>query len=177
MTKDKKEDEVQTQSTSDNEFTALKKKADEYLAGWQRAKADYLNYKKQVEKEKEELAKFATVAMILDFLPLHTNFKRAAEHIPENEKEKDWVKGIIAIKKQLDDMLSNLNIKEVETKHFNPWFHEAVEHRPSDKHKPNDIIGVVEPGYQMQENIIQAAKVIVAAESKKREDNKEGGVK
>jgi molecular chaperone GrpE len=150
----------------DTEHDELKKKAEEYLAGWQRAKADYSNYKKQVAKEKEELAQFATIAMVLDFLPLHANFKRAFSHVPEAELKKDWVIGIQAIKKQLDDMLNNMNIKEIEAGTFDPTKHEAIERRESADHKPGEIIEIAEPGYQMLDKVIQPAKVIVATEDK-----------
>lgn len=151
-------------------YELLKKKADEYLNGWKRAKADYLNYKKEVEQQREELAQFATIAMILDFLPLHANFKRALAHIPEAEREKDWVKGFMAIYKQLADMLGNLNIKEVETNHFDPAKHQAVETKEIEGKKEGDIIAVIEAGYQMHDKVIQPAKVVVAS-AKNNSDN------
>lgn len=142
---------------------ALQKKADEYLDGWKRAKADYLNYKKEVERQREELAQFATIAMVLDFLPLHSNFKRAISHIPESAKNEDWVKGFMAIYKQLNDMLFNLNITEVPTDHFDPAKHEAVDTQVVEGKHEGDIIDVVEAGYLMHDKVIQPAKVVVAA--------------
>lgn len=151
------------ESTHTTEYEALKKKADEYLEGWKRAKADYLNFKKEVEQQREELAQFATIAMVLDFLPLHTNFKRAVAHIPEDQRGQDWVKGFMAIYKQLNDMLSNMNIKEVPTEHFNPEHHEAVEYKKVDGKTEGEIVDVVEEGYIMHDKIIQPAKVVVAS--------------
>lgn len=152
------------------DYLVLQKKADEYLDGWKRAKADYLNYKKEVESQREELAQFATIAMVLDFLPLHSNFKRAVAHIPVAEKNKDWVKGFIAIYKQLNDMLIAMNIQEVPTERFDPSLHEAVESKESASAREGDILDVVETGYMMHNKVIQPAKVVVAKEKKEEKE-------
>lgn len=63
------------------ELAEAKKNAEEYLNGWKRAKADYINREKEIEKEKEEWGKFANVALILQILPILDNFKRAITQI------------------------------------------------------------------------------------------------
>ena len=81
------------------ELEELKKKTEDYLSGWKRAKADYLNFKKDTEKQHLELLHFANVALIIQFLPIFDHFKLALSHIPEEEKGAEWVKGFFHIQK------------------------------------------------------------------------------
>ncbi|MFH0857000.1 MAG: nucleotide exchange factor GrpE [bacterium] len=122
----KKEEEECEKSISDLE--AAEKKMAEYLDGWKRAKADYMNLKKEAEQRYKDLIKFANAGLILELLPVLDNFKLAVMHIPESEKNADWVIGIMHIKKQFEDILKNLGIEEIKTvgEKFNPELHEAV---------------------------------------------------
>lgn len=127
---EKKDDSEQdTQNEFEKDLELLEKKNQEYLAGWQRAKADYLNLKKESEKKYQDLIKFANAGLIMEILPVLDNFKLAIAHIPEDQRGLDWVIGIMHIKKQLEDFLKNLGIEEIKTvgEKFNPEFHEAVE--------------------------------------------------
>jgi len=147
----------------EKDLELLEKKNQEYLDGWKRAKADYLNLKRESERKYQDLIKYANAGLILDILPVLDNLKLAIKHIPEDEKSLDWVKGIMHIKKQLEDVLKNLGIEEIKTvgEKFNPEFHEAVD---NDKKAGKEGIITKEagPGYMMQGKVIQAAKVVVS---------------
>ncbi len=137
---------------------------EEYKNKWLRAVADYQNLKKETVKQKEEWIKFANAGLILELLPVVNHFKEALKHIPKEEKELDWVKGIIQIKKQMDDFLAKLDIEEIKTvgEKFDPELHEAVSQKEVEDQEEGMIIEEVQPGYTMNGKVIEAAKVIVS---------------
>lgn len=164
----------------ENDLELLEKKNQEYLEGWRRAKADYLNLKKESEKKYQDLIKFANAGLIMDILPVLDNFKLAVQHIPEDQQKLDWVAGIMHIKKQLEYILHGMGIEEIKTvgEKFNPEFHEAVEQNSkfqvqssnaekdqevenSEKNKAGIIVEEIRAGYTMHGKVIQPAKVIV----------------
>ncbi|PIS41194.1 MAG: nucleotide exchange factor GrpE [Candidatus Kerfeldbacteria bacterium CG08_land_8_20_14_0_20_42_7] len=139
-------------------------RAEEYLNGWKRAKADYINLKKETDKKLMESAQYANAALIIQMLPVNDHFKLAMEHIPEAEKEKDWVKGIIHIRKEFQDLLRQFGIEEIPTigKNFDPELHEAVTKEKADGVTTDQIIKEVQPGYKLFNKVLQHAKVVVA---------------
>lgn len=141
----------------------LQKKCQEYLNGWQRAKADYENLKKQNEKEKEEFVKFANLNLIMGLIPVYNNLKLALEQVPDN----DWTQGVKQVKKQMSETFSFNGVEEINVKvgdKFDPAIHEAVKSNPNDLNKHlNDpkIEKVVADGYKINSKIFMPAKVIV----------------
>lgn len=137
--------------------------ADNNMDGWKRARADYLNLKKEAEKEKIELAQFANLSLIFELLPIADNFDRAFKHIPDDVKNQEWVKGILGIRQQLQSILQGIGLEPVKTDGaFNPELHEAVSHEPKDGVAGDTIIEVVEPGYMLHGRLVRPAKVKVA---------------
>jgi len=157
MSKDK-------QTNLKKELELYKKKAEENLDGWKRAKADYLNYKKETEKQFGDFAKFANAALIVEILPVLDNFKESEKHLPKDLQDNEWVKGVLHIKKQIEELLKNLSIESIKTvgEKFNPEFHEAVESVEVKDKKSGEIMEEVKPGYKMHDKVIQVAKVKVA---------------
>ncbi len=141
-----------------------KKKAEDHLHGWKRAKADYINLKKETEKQRDELVKFSNAALIIEILPIYDHLKMAFDHLPKDLEDNEWVKGIEGIKKQTQNFLEAVGIKEVETtgKKFNPEFHEAVAHEKKQGFKTDIIFAETKPGYTLHEKVLYPAKVKVA---------------
>ena len=135
------------------------KQAQEYLAGWQRAKADYLNREKEIEREKNNWVKFTNLDLILKLLPILDAFDYSLKHIPKELKNNQWVKGTEQIKKQLDSFLKAQNIEKIKTngQKFNPNLHEAVEKQG----EKNQIIKEIQAGYLMNDKVIRIAKVVI----------------
>ena len=156
-----KKDKKQTKEKSELEI--CKEKMEEYLNGWKRAKADYINLKKEFEKEKVDVIKFANAGLILGLLPIFDNFKRAFVDVPKDQKDSEWLKGIENIKKQFEDFFKSLGIEEIKTvgEKFNLEFHEAVGQKEEKDKESDVIIEEVNPGYQMHGRVIIPAKVIV----------------
>lgn len=146
------------------ELELAQKKAEEHLDGWRRAKADYLNLKKETESRQLELIQFANAALLAQFLPVYDHYKLACQHIPQEAKDQDWVVGFLHIKKQFDDFLKNLGIEEIKTvgEPFNPEFHEAVSHEKKEGFKTDVIFEEVKAGYTLHGKVISPARVKVA---------------
>lgn len=146
------------------DYDRTKKLAEEYLNGWKRAKADYLNLKREVDKEKAELIAMANAGLLLDLLPVYSHLKLAMTHVPAEAREKDWVKGFQQIHRQFQELLKRLGVEEVKTvgEPFDPKMHEAVGSRKVEGAKPHTVVEEVQPGYLLASRVIQPAKVKVA---------------
>ena len=141
------------------ELEKIIKEKDEYFSGWQREKADFLNYKKQEFERLKETLNIAKESLFKELIPVLDNFNLAQKAIPEEEKEKNSIKGLLLIKKQLEDSLKSLGLEEIETigKQFDPKMHEAVEE--VEGAEPGVIVEEVQKGYSFQGKIIRVAKV------------------
>ncbi|MCD6471464.1 nucleotide exchange factor GrpE [bacterium] len=143
------------------ELQFTKEKATEYLNGWKRAKADYINREREIEKEKEEWKKFANLNLILDLIPIFESFELAVKKISEKNKkiEDNIVQGINQIKKQFDKLLESAGVERIKTvgEKFNPELHEIVEKRG----EGNEIVEEIQSGYKMYDKVIRPAKVVV----------------
>jgi len=112
----------------------LEKQKDEYLGGWQRSRADLLNYKKEEMERIGQLINYAKEELILDILPIMDNFEVIEKKLPENLKKDDFVKGLMQIKIQFQDFLKSQGVEEIKSigEKFDPNFHEAVGDVPSE---------------------------------------------
>lgn len=146
------------------EIEDLKKKVQEYLEGWQRARADYLNLKKDTEQKVQEISLFANVTLLYEFLPLIDNLDRALNFIPNELLSSDWVKGIMNVQKSIHAFIKKFGIEKIETKgkKFDPKLHEAVSHDENKQYKPDDIIDEVQAGWLLKGETLIPAKVKVA---------------
>lgn len=134
---------------------------DEYLAGWQRAKADFLNYKKEEAGRISELMDYFRVQQTLEILKIIDNWDRAMKHTPEEIKDSVWLRGIEMIETQLKDFLKSEGVQEIKTdgEKFNPEFHEAIEEEENPSLESGEILEVLEKGYTMNNKVIRASKV------------------
>jgi len=145
------------------ELEITKQKAQDYLNGWKRAKADYSNFKKDNEERQKEVIQFANAALLAEVIPIFDHFKLACQHVPEDEEKTEWVQGFLHIRKQFEDFLKNLGIEEIKTvnEKFNPEFHEAVVHENKKGYKTDIIFEEVKSGYTLHGKVINPAKVKV----------------
>ncbi|TAL19520.1 nucleotide exchange factor GrpE [Patescibacteria group bacterium] len=143
-------------------------RAEEYLAGWKRAMADYQNREKELAREKQEFARFAATALFTEFLPVLDNLCEAVAHIPDAQKELGWVKGVVLIQKQFEDALTRHEVRAFGAAGdvFDTSRHEAVGEEPGEPGdfgpgEPNKVVRVIAPGYELAGRVIRPAKVIV----------------
>lgn len=152
-----------SESDDNKDLKMLQDKCDEYLNGWKRAKADYLNLKKETEKRQGELIQFANAGLLAQLIPIYDHFKKAFEHVPKKEKEASWVIGLEQIYRQMETFLNNLGIEEIKTvgKIFDPNLHEAVSKKKVKGKKENEVVEEVKPGYTLHGKTLYPAKVII----------------
>lgn len=134
--------------------------AAEYLAGWQRAKADFANYKKDEIQRFEEFTKYSSADMIKEFINVLDSFDLA---IASLEKNGAVEKGVYMIRSQIEDLLKRRGLEKIEVaigSDFDPNIAEAVAETESEK-LPGKIVEIVEPGYMLYEKILRPARVIV----------------
>jgi molecular chaperone GrpE len=141
----------------------LEKEFDELKSLLQRTQADFVNYRHRNEEDKQNFVKFAAADVIEQILPVMDNFQMAAKHTPENLAQDNWVKGIQAIEKQLEQILQANGLEKVETigHQFNPNVHEAIGQSPDSDKENNEIISEEAPGYMLNGKLLRPAKVIV----------------
>jgi len=154
-----------------SELEEYKKKAEEYLAGWQRARADLLNYKKEEMERIGDILKYANVDSILKILPILDNFEVIEKKLPENLKNDEHVKGLLLIKNQILDFLKLQGVEEVKAvgEKFDPNFHEIIgEVSPSEDSakegefcEPGIIVEEIQKGYKIEGRLLRPAKVKV----------------
>ncbi len=137
-----------------------KERADKNLANWQRAQADLANYKKRVEVEKQELAKFANAALVGSLVSLVDDFERARATIPDSILGMTWVEGLFLIERKLLSTLevSGLSVIKALDEDFDPNLHEAVMHGEGPEGK---VVEEFQKGYKLHERVIRPAMVKV----------------
>jgi molecular chaperone GrpE len=143
-------------------LAAVEKQRDEYLAGWQRAKADFANYKKEEMAHLQDIAKYGSQDLIRDLVGVLDNFDLGLRSMEKNGAPVD--KGIYLIRMQIEDILRKRGLAKVELKpgdKFDPAVAEAMAEIPSDKPE-GTIVEEVEPGYKLHDKVIRAARVIVS---------------
>jgi len=137
---------------------------DEYLAGWQRERADLLNYKRDELARMNEIISYASTDLILKILPILDNLELAEKKIPEDLISNESVKGLLQIKAQLRDFLKKNNVEEIEAlgQKFDPNLHEAIGEEEKENTEPNTVIEEVKKGYKFNERVIRASKVKIS---------------
>ncbi len=144
--------------------SSYQKKLVEIKAGWQRTAADFENYKKRIEREKEGWKNEAKLEVFHELLPILDNLSLAATHAGDEKKLNQWEQGIMLIAKEVDEKLATLGIVKIAPKvgeSFDHDFHEAVAAHDLTDHKSGAITKVEKNGYRMGEVVIRPAKVIV----------------
>lgn len=133
---------------------------DEYLDGWKRAKADFINYKKEETLRFAEFAKFSNESLVKEIIGVMDSFDLGLVMI----KNDDDKKGFMIIRNQLEDLLKRYGLEKIQVsigESFNPGLHEAIAEVESDK-PPQSIIEEVENGYMLNGKVIRASRVKIS---------------
>jgi len=162
-TKEKTDKTPQDLATLKKELEEAKKNSQEYLNGWKKTQADYINLKRRIEKDIADLTSFTNADLITKVIPVLENFRRAFTHIPKDKENDEWVLGIKHVEKQLEDILKGEGLEKIEVlgKEFDPAVCEAICFENSKGHKDCEVIEVIENGYKLKEKVIKPAKVKV----------------
>ena len=154
-----------------NEYDALqkdveegKRQAQEYLDSWQRERADFLNYKKRIDKDREQAHSNAICDVVQKYLVVLDDLERALKSCPPELEGSIWVEGIEHIYRKLLSLLEQEGVKQMDPKQdmFDPTIHEAVVQEENPDHVSGQIIEVISPGYRIGDRVIRPARVKVA---------------
>jgi molecular chaperone GrpE len=137
-----------------------KQQAGTNLAGWQRTQADFENYKKRSEQEKEEISKFANSVLILSLLPVLDDFERALDFLPSKKADAAWLEGLKLIERKLKSTLESQGLSAINAlgEPFDPHLHEAIR---QDKGEEGIVIEEIQKGYKFHDKVIRPSKVVV----------------
>lgn len=138
-------------------------KVNELTETLQRLQAEFDNYRKRVDKEKQEFAKYANKELIIKILPMIDNFELALKNKKCTE---EFAKGVELIFSQLFQVLEDQGLKKVKTEgKFDPYTQEALLAEKSDK-EDGTVLEVLQDGYAINDEVIRHAKVKVAKNDK-----------
>ena len=142
-----------------------REQAQTYLASWQRAAADFQNYKRRVEQEREDLSRLASVSLIMNLLPLVDDLERALMNVDPRLAGLTWVDGIRLIYRKFQALLEMNGVSEIEAEGqtFDPTVHEAVMFGEGEEGK---VTSVVQKGYKLGDRVIRPAMVVVGQAKK-----------
>jgi len=145
-----------------------KERADKNLANWQRTQADLINYKKRVEQEKEELARFGNAAVIASFLPLLDDFERAQQSMPPSLLSVSWVEGVFLMHRKLLATLEAHGLSQIPAlgQDFDPALHQAVLFGEGEEGK---VVAELQKGYKLRDRVLRPAMVKVGQRQAKAE--------
>ncbi|HEX9458593.1 MAG TPA: nucleotide exchange factor GrpE [Thermoanaerobaculia bacterium] len=130
---------------------------DRYL----RTLADFENFRKRSEREKDDFRRYALVGVIRDLLPVIDNFDRALEHAEEGD---EFHKGVALIYKQLFDVLQRHGLKTISESgvRFDPNIHEAVVREEDPSVPSHTVVAILQKGYFLHDRLLRPAMVKVA---------------
>jgi len=133
----------------------------ESVDGWQRSAAEFQNYKKRIERERDHEKAMMKGEIIRKVLPVLDDLERALQNRPSNDA---WSDGVELIVRKLQGIIEAEGVTRIEAEGaaFDPNLHEAISNEPSEEVESGRVIAVVQNGYMLGERVIRPAMVRVA---------------
>ncbi|MCM2339220.1 MAG: nucleotide exchange factor GrpE [Burkholderiales bacterium] len=142
-----------------------KKEKEEYLNGWQKERADFVNYRKQEDDRRSNFSESVRERILTRFLTVLDSFNMAfANKESWNKVDENWRKGVEYIYAQLNTIFEEYDVKEVgeEGEDFDPNIHQSIDMTKTDvKENNHKISEVIQKGYKLGDRVIRAARVNV----------------
>ena len=162
---DEKEVETQEEEIDIEEIEALAKKdieINDLNNRLLRLQADFVNFRKRSEKEKENSISYGIESIVCDLLPIIDNFQRALDS--EVDKEDSFFQGVMMIEQQLVSLLKNNSVEEIESlgQTFDTKYHHAVVMEDSDVYESGIVMGILQKGYKLKDKVIRPSMVKVS---------------
>jgi molecular chaperone GrpE len=140
------------------------KRIDELTEDLQRTRADFENYRKRVEQEKQMARMTGEATAVTKLLPVIDNIERAITHIPEDLADNSWAQGIAGLAKNLEKSLESMNVKRIDANPgtgFNPELHEAIQMDEDAEGEHEVIAEELQAGYTLHGQPLRTAMVKV----------------
>lgn len=139
-------------------------KAEEYLDGWQRSRAEFANYKKRIEREQSQVYQNAAASILKRFLDVLDDLDRALQNRPVDGDGAAWAEGIDLVYRKFSSILEAEGVTRIqaEGEFFDPNLHEGISQEDNDEFESGQIIAVVKNGYMIGDRVLRPATVRVA---------------
>jgi molecular chaperone GrpE len=153
-------DEQET-ATESVDLASVIAERDDYLDRLQRSLAEFANYRRRVEQDRNRARELATSAILAQLLPIMDDLQRAISNVPEEQAESSWVQGVQFIEKKLSALFEREGVTPIDAvgQPFDPEFHEAV--ATENGSTQNVVVEVYQPGYRQGEQVLRPAMVKV----------------
>lgn len=161
------EDTTPTAATTNGDvqaqYEALQKQAQEYLEGWQRARAEFANYKKRIERELQENREVSMGMALKSMLPVVDDFERALANVPGDIKDNPWVGGVSMVQRKLLKMLEDNGVTSFDPlgEMFDPNRHEAIGSDDEGDAPSGQVTTTMQRGYLIGDRVLRPALVRV----------------
>jgi molecular chaperone GrpE len=166
-TQDERDAEVEVEDleTLRTELEEARAKEAEYLDGWQRARAELSNARKRFQREQQQAYTNAKADLLVRLLPIVDDFERAFETLPDDLSNHTWVEGIKLVQHKAQGLLEQEGVAPIEAvgHQFDPFWHQAVTHEPSDEVPEGHVIAEMQRGYSMGDRVLRPCMVRVSA--------------
>ncbi len=134
------------------------------LDQWKRAAADLANYRKRMEREREEEIRLANAGLMARLLPVLDDLERAFQTLPADLRGLTWFEGIAFIERKLCVTLEQMGLQEIEAlgKTIDPTEHQAVLTEETTAYPDDQVMAVLQKGYRLHNQVLRPAMVKVA---------------
>jgi molecular chaperone GrpE len=153
-------------ATADLQGELAKAKADAegYLDQWRRTAAEFSNYRKRVEREREEAGRFANALLLTRLLPILDDLKRAMSTLPPDLVRFSWIEGVSLVQRKLEFTLEAEGLTRIEAagQPFDPTRHEAVIREETEAYPDGQVIADLQHGYELHGRVLRPSLVKVA---------------
>ena len=146
--------------TMEDQLAREKERAESYYASWQRAAADYQNFKRRVEQERSEFTQIANASLVFNLLPIVDDLERALENVDAHLAGLTWLDGVRMIHRKFQALLEMNGVAEIpaDGQDFDPNVHEAVMYAEGEAGK---VLNVAQKGYTLGGRVLRPAMVVV----------------
>jgi molecular chaperone GrpE len=144
------------------ELVQLREERDRYLDQLQRARAEFANFRRRTERERDSQRTAIVRDVVQQILPVLDNLERAVRALAQ--KDPALADGVDMVRLQLMQVLAGLGLTEVDAvgHPFDPQVHDAIASVPTADYPEGAVVEVVEKGYRIDSELVRAAKVVVA---------------
>lgn len=140
--------------------------AAEYLDGWQRARAEFANFRRRQEQQKKQMEASTKTSVLTHLMPVIDDLNRAFEAVPEEIADHAWVSGLSMVGQKWMSAMEKVGVAAVTVEPgdaFDPTYHEALTHEPNDEFDEGTVIQTIQSGYTLGDIVLRPALVRVSS--------------
>lgn len=151
--------------SSTDQLAATMAERDQNYERFLRSQAELDNYRKRVQRERDEERRYAALPVVRDLLPIIDNLRRALEVAKVGGSLEGLEEGIELVLKQMDEVLARSGARPIEAvgQPFDPHLHAALQQIPTSEQPPMTVLQEVERGYVLHDRVVRPSRVLIAA--------------